>query len=91
MQGSDSKCTGISVPARTHAISVVGYIAEAKTIFAFNVTYNRQAQKALQAISEKIENSIENKSFIKLWKILPHKESYGGTLITPVLGFLAGN
>ncbi|MGL5263713.1 MAG: hypothetical protein ACRDAI_03940, partial [Candidatus Rhabdochlamydia sp.] len=73
IQCSGSKYSGISIPARKHALSIVGYCSRSKITFAFNVTYSKQAQEISYELSKKIKRYIENTASIKFWKILPYK------------------
>ena len=78
IQDLGNKYSGINVPARKHAVAIVGYASETN-LFAFNVTYNRQAQEAFQEVSERIKDLIKNSVSVKLWKILPYKKIYEGS------------
>ncbi|PWU16537.1 MAG: hypothetical protein C5B45_00420 [Chlamydiae bacterium] len=75
MQCNGGKYDGVSIPARKHAITIVGCDLQRKIIFYFNVTYFEQAREAFQRFSEKIENP----NLIKIWKILPYGGVFSGS------------
>ncbi|MFY9715447.1 MAG: hypothetical protein WCE84_06160 [Candidatus Rhabdochlamydia sp.] len=78
IQCNESKYAGVSISARNHTITVV--ILSKKVFFSFNVTYVKQAKKAFNLFSEKVKKYIRNSDPIKLWKILPYKESFAEPL-----------
>lgn len=71
----NGRYSSVKIPAKKHAITILGYDLNMKNIFYINVTYPGQAKKAFGLL--KTSKSLKEIKFLK--KVLPYEELYKNT------------
>lgn len=72
----NGRYSSVKIPAKKHAITILGYDLNMKNIFYLNVTYPGQAKKAFGFLQA--SKSLKEIRF-KILKILPYEELYKNT------------